>query len=227
MPAKNAIKTYVEGGYYHIYNRGVEKRSIFKDQQDYKVFLKYLKESLSYPPKPEDIKTIFTLQGENFKGIPRKPKNFHKEISLMAYCLIPNHFHLLIKQEPKDSIERFLKSLLTRYSMFFNKKYQRIGGLFQGPYKAILITDDNYLLHLSRYIHLNPSEYTDNLTETYSSYADYLGLRKTKWVKPDFILNFFNKEIAPEFKKVNSYKDCVENYNKDPVEILGNLTLED
>jgi len=111
--------------------------------------------------------------------------------------------------------------------MFFNKKYQRIGGLFQGPYKAILITDDNYLLHLSRYIHLNPSEYTDNLTETYSSYADYLGLRKTKWVKPDFILNFFNKEIAPEFKKVNSYKDFVENYNKDPVEILGNLTLED
>ena len=110
--------------------------------------------------------------------------------------------------------------------MYFNKKYDRVGSLFQGPYKAVLITEDNYLLHLSRYIHLNPSEYKDRLASEYSSYADYLGLRKTRWIKPDVVLNFFNKPVAQEFIKINNYKDFVEKYKKDPAEILGNLTLE-
>ena len=223
MPQKNSIKTYVKDGHYHIYNRGVEKRTIFKDTQDYKVFLKYLKEYLSEPPKPEEIKTIFTLQGASFKGIKRQPKNYHNRIKLMSYCLIPNHFHLLIKQSENKIIENFMRSLATRYSMYFNKKYNRVGKLFQGHYKAVLITKDNYLLHLSRYIHLNPSEYSDNIIDAYSSYGEYLGLRKTKWVKPGFILSFFNQVVIPE---VNSYKNFVENYKKDSAEILGRLTLE-
>ena len=98
MPRKNSLKTYIKDGYYHIYNRGVEKRIIFEDEQDYKVFLSYLKYSLLPPPKPEDIKTIFTLQGLPFKGIPRMPKNFQGKMELLAYCLMPNHFHLLVKQ---------------------------------------------------------------------------------------------------------------------------------
>jgi len=116
--------------------------------------------------------------------------------------------------------------LLTRYSIYFNKKYDRVGSLFQGRYKAVLVLENNYLLHLSRYIHLNPSEYSSNLIGAYSSYANYLGSRKTRWVKPDFVLNFFNKEISPEFKKVISYKDFVENYKNGSTEILGKLTLE-
>lgn len=226
MPRKNSLKTYVKDGYYHIYNRGVEKRIIFNDNQDYKVFLSYLKYSLLPPPKPEDIKTIFTLQGLPFKGIPRMPKNFQGKIELIAFCLMPNHFHLLVKQVENYSLESFMTSVITRYSMYFNKKYDRVGSLFQGPYKAVIILEDNYLLHLSRYIHLNPSEYTNNLTEAYSSYAEYLGLRKTKWLKSDFILNYFNKEVVPEFKRTNNYKGFVEKDKKDPGDILGNLTLE-
>ena len=227
MPQRNSIKTYVKNGFYHIYNRGVEKRIIFKNTQDYKVFLKYLKECLSLPQNKEKLNTIFTLKGASFKGVPRQPKNYYKNIFLEAYCLMPNHFHLLIKQLDQKSIEGFMRSLATRYSMYFNKKYNRVGKLFQGRYKAVLITDDSYLLHLSRYIHLNPLECTDNLVGAYSSYADYLGLRKTKWIKPKIILNYFNYKLAPEFKKFNSYKGFVEKYKVDSADILGRLTLED
>ena len=226
MPKKNSLKVYVEGGYYHIYNRGVEKRKIFEDNRDHKVFLNNLKESLSPPPKPEDVKITFTLQGLPFKGVPRLPKNFYKEIDLLAYCLMPNHFHLLIKQTNSGSMQSFMSSICTRYSMYFNKKYSRIGRLFQGPYKAVLVTEEPYLLHLSRYIHLNPSEYKDNLTLAYSSYADYLGKRNTVWVKPDMVLSFFNQTTIPELEKFNSYKDFVEKYKKDISKIFGELTLD-
>lgn len=226
MPGINVNKIFIKDGYYHIYNRGVEKRKIFLDEQDYKVFLYNLKEYLSKPKKQSDLKTNFTLQGTTFKGIPRQRKNYHKKINLLAYCLMPNHFHLLINQSDNKSISNYMKSLLVKYSMYFNNKYDRVGQLFQGRYKAILIQDENYLLHLSRYIHLNPSEHTEDLINTYSSYANYLELRKTKWVKPKFILKFFNNTVIPEIKKINSYKDFVESYKKDSAEVLGKLTLE-
>lgn len=226
MPQKNSIKTYVEDSFYHIYNRGVEKRTIFEDIQDYKVFLKYLKEYLS-PPKTKIDKVKVTLQGASFKGIPRQPKNYFQEIALHSYCLMPNHFHLLVKQRSENSIEKFMRSLATRYSMYFNKKNRRVGKLFQGHYKAILITEDDYLLHLSRYIHANPIEYTKDLTQAFSSYADYLELRNTSWIEKDFILGFFNNPVAPEFKKFNSYKKFVEGYAAEAKLGLGELILEE
>lgn len=227
MPSKNIVKIYVKEGFYHIYNRGVEKRTIFEDEQDYKVFLNYLKEYLSVAPDPKTLKKKFTLKGNTFKGIPRQPKNYHKEIDLIAFCLMPNHFHFLIKQHTKDAIKMFMRSLATRFSMYFNKRHNRVGKLFQGHYKASLIKDDIYLLHLTRYIHLNPLEYTNNLANAYSSYANYLGLRKASWVKPDIILSFFNYKILPELKKINLYKDFVEKYKKDSKIYLGDLTLEE
>ncbi|MBI2103841.1 transposase [Candidatus Woesebacteria bacterium] len=226
MPSKNSLKIDIENGYYHIYNRGVEKRIIFQDTQDYKVFLKYLKESLSPLPDPKNLEKNFTLQGTSFKGVPRQPKNFYRKIELHSFCLMPNHFHLLIKQIEKGSMQGLMRSLLTRYSTYFNKKYKRVGPLFQGRYKAVLVNNEEYLLHLTRYIHLNPTEYTKNIVSWYSSYADYLSLRKTKWVKPKFVLAFFNNQTIPEIKKYNSYKNFVEKYEQDSKKILGELTLE-
>lgn len=226
MPAKNLIKINVENGYYHIYNRGVEKRTIFEDEQDYKVFLNYLKEHLSPPLKPEDLLKNFTLKGTTFQGVPHKPKNYFQKVKLLAYCLMPNHFHLLIKQVEKGSMESFMRSLATRYSMYFNKKNDRVGTLFQGIYKASMIENDNYLLHLSRYIHLNPSEYTKNLVSAYSSYSEYLGIRKTPWIDTSEILSYFNK-AGPDFlKSNNTYKDFVEKYKADSVFLLEDITLE-
>ena len=226
MPSRNVRKVYVKDSYYHIYNRGVEKRIIFQDEQDYKVFLKYLKEQLSPLEEPRKLIKNFTLQGETFKGIPHLPKNFSKEIELCCFALMPNHFHLLVKQLTNNGIEIFTRSILTRYSMYFNKKYRRVGTLFQGTYKAVMIMDDPYFLHLSRYIHQNPSEYVSDLTTAYSSYADYLGLRKTPWVKPEFILKFFNQASNDYLQGTNTYKDFVEKYQKDSGEVLGKLVLE-
>lgn len=225
MPAKNTLKTYIDGGFYHVYNRGVEKRIIFEDEQDYRVFLKYLKEVLS-PPDPKNFKATFNLQGQSYTP-PRRPgKNYCDEIDLLAYCLMPNHFHLIVKQKNRDSLEGFMRATMTRYSMYFNKRYDRVGSLFQGRYKAVLVNSEDYLLHLSRYVHLNPFEYTNDIVAAYSSYADYLGLRKTPWVKPDIITSMFDGNVGLEFKKVSSYKDFVEKYKGDSTTILGNLVLE-
>ena len=201
MPAKNTIKPYVENGYYHIYNRGVEKRIIFQDKQDYKVFLYYLKIYLS-PPEPLD--SPLNQKKETFTGFIKPPRdrplnNLYQEVDLLAYCLMPNHFHLLIKQKPANGIEKFMRSLATKYVQYFNKRHKRIGPLFQGPYKAVLIENDEQLLHLSRYIHLNPIKDIQNqkenplnvqriLLNSYSSYADYLGQRKTEWLNIKEIL---------------------------------------
>ena len=220
MPSSNVYKTLVKDGYYHVYNRGVEKRTIFLVEIDYTIFLNNLKIYLTKPDDP-------SLQGTTLKTLPRQRKNYNTGVELIAYCLMPNHFHLLIKQIDDKSLKNFMKSLTVKYSMYFNKKYDRVGQLFQGRYKAVLIKNDSYLLHLSRYIHLNPSEYTNDLVDAYSSYGEYLGLRKTKWVKPDIVLNFFNKPVAQEFIKINNYKDFVEEYKKDSSEILGHLTLEE
>ncbi len=223
MPARNRVKVYVKDSYYHVYNRGVAKQEIFRNTQDYEVFLKYLDDAFS-----ENLERVvtFDLRGRSFQAVLRPIINFKEEIELIGYCLMPNHFHILLKQNSKNSMQGFMRSVMTRYAQYFNKKYDRVGPLFQGRYKAVLIDNDRYLLHLSRYIHLNPSEHTKNLTKTYSSYAEYLGVRKTEWIKPNIILNFFNKATFPEFKKINSYKSFVEGNSGDSGKILGDLILE-
>lgn len=224
MPSKNSLKIYVENGFYHVYNRGVEKRTVFEDDQDYKVFLRYLKEVLS--PLDEQIpNTKVVMQGLSLQSVRRPVKSYYGKIDMLAYCLMTNHFHFLIKQYEKSSLEGLMRSLMTRYSMYFNKKYKRVGTLFQGRYKAVSVKDDAYLLHLSRYIHLNPSENSSNLVNTFSSYADYLGMSKTSWVKPTEIMSFFNNMTMVGINKYNSYQKFVES-SLNSSSILGELTLE-
>jgi putative transposase len=194
MPARNAIKTYVKNGYYHIYNRGVEKRRIFLDKQDYKVFLSYLKEYLL--PKDiiklqDQLNNLKTYYKEKDK-ITRllRMNNFYDEIELLAFCLMPNHFHLLIKQNEKDSIDKFMNSLCTRYTMYFNKKYQRVGPLFQGVYKAVLVESEAYLLYLTRYIHSQAISFKRSRPSTLDY---YLGKQILEWVNKDLILSYFSK----------------------------------
>ena len=230
MPAKNSIKIPIENGFYHIYNRGVNKQEIFNTPQDYSVFLNYLKEALSPIPKIQDLQKFeVEINGFTFIKPKRLPKNFYSEIDLIAYVLMPNHFHLIIKQNKRESMETFMRSLATRYSMYFNKSYDRVGSLFQSIYKAVLIENENYLLHLSRYIHLNPKKNFTDLTKAYSSYADYLGMKKTPWLNPHPVLDFFSQPVSPEFKKINNYKDFVEKYNvndQNHENFLSDLVLE-
>jgi len=152
MPARNRIKQYLEDGYYHIYNRGVEKRKIFLDQQDYGVFLGYLKEYL-LPKNEKQLSERLAIEDLSPHERNKIQKllylnNFHGEIKLLAYCLMPNHFHLFIKQKSADSIDKFMNSLGTRYTMYFNKKYVRVGSLYQGVYKAVGVTSDPQFMYL-------------------------------------------------------------------------------
>lgn len=227
MPHKHSIKRYVEGGFYHLYNRGVEKRTIFVDEQDYAVFLHLLKYYLS-PSDPKDAHPFLSFK--NFTVVrPRPLTNLEKEIELLSFCLMPNHFHLLIKQKTIDGMEKLMSKVLTTYSMYFNKRYERVGHLFQGRYKAALVTSDSYLLHVSRYIHLNPSELTGTVPVNYpySSYQYFLGLKKATWLKPDFILAYFDtSKLLPFLNKYPSYKDFVENYAEDSKEVVGSLAID-
>jgi putative transposase len=215
MPAKNIVKIYVEGGYYHIYNRGIDKQIIFPDNDHYRVFLHSLKQILLPPKKIKPIPHAITVQGRTLQGITHKRKNYYGKIELLAYCLMPNHFHLLIHQPVSRAIDQFMQSLSIRYSLFFNKTHKRNGPLFQSLYKAINITEEPYLLHLSRYIHRNPLKYTKDIKNAYSSYGEYVGLRKTEWIKPEIILASFEPTKLPFLKHTNSYKSFVEYENEE------------
>lgn len=145
MPHRNVLRELAADTSYHCYNRGVERRDIFMDAQDYRVFLTRLKLMLS---DPESLK--------NDKAPERvRIKSFFGRIELHAYCLMPNHFHLLLHQVSDDSMVEFMRTLSTSYTMYFNKKYERVGSLFQGRYKARRVDNAAYATHISRYIHLN------------------------------------------------------------------------
>ena len=223
MPRKNSIKEYVIDGYYHVYNRGVDKREIFVDKKDYSVFLRFLKEYLL----PPDHKDLEELKGLNPR---RKPINCHQHVKLLAYCLMPNHFHLFIKQKTNEGMKSFMKALSTNYAMYFNFKHNRIGPLFQGVYKAVRIKKEPYYLHISRYIHLNPIELLTRVRplqeHPYSSYKYYLSGKGPDWLDVSEILKMFrsSKRLFP--KDILSYQGFVEGYRMDDKETLGELTLE-
>ena len=220
MPSRNAIKQYLEGGFYHVYNRGVDKRIIFEDEMDYKIFLSYLKNYL-LPPIPQQVR-------------PVRPSKIFQEVQLICYALMPNHFHLLLKQNTKHGIVSFMRRISNAYTKYFNERYERVGPLFQGKYKGVLVTEDPYLLHLSRYIHLNPLGYTTNKNQSrsdlqlypYSSYGEYLGTRKTEWIHPEEILSFFNLAKTAFSQYESSYKGFVEDYKINSFALLADLTLE-
>jgi len=229
MPAKNSIKIPIEDGFYHIYNRGANKQNIFENDQDYSVFLNYLKDALSPAPKPQEVEKFeVEINGFTFIKPRRQPKNFYNDIDLIAYALMPNHFHLLIKQNKRESMESLMRSLATRYSMYFNKAHDRIGTLFQGIYKAVFVENENYLLYLSRYIHLNPKGNFTDLISAYSSYANYLKLKNTTWLNPRPVLDYFDQPVNPNLKKYNNYKRFVEDFDTDnqSENMLGDLALE-
>lgn len=236
MPARNRTKQYTENGYYHIYNRGVEKRIIYIDEQDYAVFLSYLKDYL-IPKNKSELQKKLSDPNISYKEKDKilkllRLKNFYGEITVLAYCLMPNHFHFFLKQKGSTSINQFLQSLGTRYSMYFNRKYKRVGSLYQDIYKAVSIETEEQFIYLSKYIHkqaiLHKSIERSTASqgpalrswEQPSSYPEYLGKRKTQWVHPEEILNYFSKKNSKL-----TYKAFVE--EKDDFAIIQNKTLEE
>lgn len=223
MPSKNALKEYEAGGYYHLYNRGVNKRSIFKDQKDYSTFLSYLQFYLTSP----DLRG--SSSQDQFPIAPSKQlKNYVGEIELLAYCLMPNHFHLMLKQNSQYGINHFMRSLCTKYSRYFNTRHKRVGHLFQGIYKAVRVTDEYQFTYLTKYLHRNSldlSTFKDDprrLSEyKYSSYGNYLHLFQQSWVSTSDILSYFS-QTNPRL----TYQNFVEESEPDDITRIAKITLD-
>ena len=182
---------FSEGEYYHLYNRGVEKRNIFTSPSEYKRFCAYLyllntEENI----RPSDIISDHGVQYV-FSIKRNRPL-----VAIGAYCLMPNHFHILATPLVEGGIAKFMQRLQTAYTMYFNEKHKRSGSLFQGTYKARHADNDNYLKYLYAYIHLNPAKLFDTkwknrgvsglkklkqqvIKYSYSSINEYISLKHT------------------------------------------------
>ncbi len=148
---------------------------IFRDETDYHVMLALFKRYLS-PEKQRDTSRNL---------LP----NYHDSVDLVAYCLMPNHYHLLLYLKQKQGIEKLMRSVMTAYSRYFNTKYERVGGLFQNHFLAAHIGSDEYLWHVSRYIHLNPLDmHHDPFTYPFSSIGYFRGDKNAAWMSPHHLV---------------------------------------
>lgn len=200
--------SFALGEFYHIYNRGTEKRNIFLSRSDYYRFLLLL----YYCNSSKNI--ILRLENKNFDLDSQK----EMLIDICAYCLMPNHFHLLIREKLEGGISRFMQKLSTGYTMYFNKRHERNGVLFQGKFKSTHVDYDEYLKYVFSYIHLNPVKLIDpnwkengianhdrakKYLENYatSSYPDYLGVSRKESViiTKDAMLGYFYS--ASDYKR--------------------------
>ncbi|MGI9118302.1 MAG: transposase [Minisyncoccia bacterium] len=141
---------FASGEYYHLYNRGNSKQKIFHDEQDYWHFI-----SLLYIFNTEDNISISDLKkAANFSLYETETGS--QIVSIGSYVLMPNHFHILITQKIEKGISKFMQKVATAYVMYYNQKYSRTGGLFEGRFKSRHLSTDNYLKYIFSYIHLNP-----------------------------------------------------------------------
>jgi len=219
---------------YHVLNRGVDKRQIFMDKQDHLRFIHDLYEFNSQE-RTELNFYKFRDYGTNVQ-IPKTIKKTRKLlVDILVFCLMPNHYHLMLSPRTKNGIPQFMKKLNAGYAKYFNQKYDRVGALFQGRYKKILVTNDTHFLHLPFYIHFNPldlsyPEWRDNKISDqkgaleflksyrWSSHLDYLGIKNFPSV-----LNM--RHLREILGNSGDYKKLVENYLKD-IEINKEVTLE-
>lgn len=177
MPSRNILRVDSPDSFYHVYARGASKQAIFLDPADYQFFINLFARYLSQKPSLSNS----GIQYPHFAG----------HLELLAYCLMRNHFHLLIYQHEQGSLAACMRSLMTSYSRYFNSKYKRTGSLFESRYKASRIDADNYLQHISRYIHLNPRYWQ---RYPYSSFQFYVDSSAPEWLTVGKVMELFESQ---------------------------------
>ncbi len=179
MPSRNVLKVEAPESYYHVYARGSTRQTIFLEKSDFEYFERLFQRYLAR---------------NNLVNSGGQPYPYHGDrLRLLCYCLMPNHFHLLVYQEAEKAMSAFMRSLMTSYSRYFNTKYKRTGSLFESRYKAVRIDQQNYLEHVTRYIHLNPRYWK---RYRYSSVCFYARPPIPGWLKPEAILSLFESGAA-------------------------------
>jgi REP element-mobilizing transposase RayT len=197
-------KLFRFNNYYHIFNRGNNKQPIFLDEQDYLVFLNRFKLALGLakvPPKSRIRVKAFPLNS----------------FAIICYCLMPNHFHFLIRQNTNINIDRLMAKVCTSYAKYFNLKYNHIGNVFQDRFKSKIIEGDSYFTYLSSYIHNNP---VNPLEYNFSSFKDYCRLREEGLCDKTFLLGLFEDNSE-------KYKQFVLGFSENNRESIKELLFED
>jgi len=180
------------GHIYHLYNRGINRQPIFFCDDNWAYFINQLR--LYFRPAWIDI---------------------------LAYCLMPTHYHLMVYLKIDDLSTRVMQPFSVSYTKAINRQQERVGPLFQGPFRAVWVDQDSYLMHLSRYIHMNPV--TAGLAArpedwVFSSYRDYIGLRDGTLPVPDLVLS--------QFPSRQAYQAFVESYRDEETRIIAHLLFD-
>ncbi|PIQ66446.1 MAG: hypothetical protein COV96_01540 [Candidatus Zambryskibacteria bacterium CG11_big_fil_rev_8_21_14_0_20_42_18] len=196
--------------YYHLYNRGVEKRKIFQSVNDYDhfIFLMYI---------------CNTAKSIVLRDVDKNFDRGETIVDIGAYCLMPNHFHILLKGKTDGGISNYMLKLLTAYSMYFNKKYKRTGRLFESVFKSSHVDSEEYLKYLYSYIHLNPAKLIDKNWRNNSDKSHEVLLRFVftyKYSSLNHYLNIINNKIL-EPKQFPAYFLKPEDHRKELFEWLA------
>ncbi|MFH1162026.1 MAG: transposase [Candidatus Jorgensenbacteria bacterium] len=237
---------FIEGGIYHVYNRGTEKRTIFLDDNDRFRFIHGLFESND----SESVARRWYLPAKFSEVSPRKIKEAMLQerrprnllVDILAFCLMPNHFHLMVRQRADNGVSKFMQKLGTGYTMYFNARYERSGVLFQGVFKSVPVSRDAQFLFLPFYIHANPLDLKTvfsgwregnirNAKEVlaylkgyrWSSFPDYVGVRNFPSVTQRELLVGF---IGDEQRHLDAYKDWLTDFEEEDWEARKRVTFE-
>lgn len=206
MPSRNTIRLDIPEAYYHVYARGNSRQKLFLDTHDYQYFINLFERYLSKTARQDRTGLIYP--------------HFYGKLELLCYCLMENHFHLLVYQRDEKALTDFMRGLMASYSRYFNKKYSRSGSPYESRFKASHIDNQTYLTHISRYIHLNRKDWRDT---RHTSIHSYLDGEEDEWLRPERILELFDsKEEYSQF--VSDYEANQHMLDELKYELANNIT---
>ena len=223
--ATNRRLVFSNGYIYHIFNRGIDRRNVFTGFREY-LRAQELIQFYKHLETPVRYSKFLQLPKSLRDDVLREINKSEIQVDILAYCLMPNHFHFMLQQKVDKGISTFISNFTNAYTRYFNTKHERVGPMFEGIFKAVLVESDEQLIHLSRYIHLNPVvssiiDESDINDYKWSSYPEYISLLKDNIISnKDLVMSMFESEKHYE----KFVLDHIE-YGK-KLELIKHLTLE-